>query len=110
MIGTKPLKPSLREKKRYLRFQVKAARKFSFEAVSTSVEAELQSLIGKLGAAKAGLTPVANKWNHSSQEGIFRVNRGYLDHLRATFSLMNSINNTQIIIRSVKASGMINKA
>ena len=71
----KPLKPSMREKKRYL--------KIIGENLDKNIEKAILEFIGSLGYAKA--SPKFIKKNKTS--AILSVNRQSLDHVRASFAL-----------------------
>ena len=106
----KPLKPSLREKKRYLVFEVISKKKADFNAVQTAIQSAMLQLIGTLGTGKAGIIVLKERWDQNMQRGMVRVNNKYLDHLKASLSLIQKIGDEFVIVRSVGASGIIKKA
>jgi len=68
----KPLKPSMRENKRYLLVKGKIA----------DVEKAIFDFIGVLGMSKCGL-----RWiKRGKDNAIIAVNRGSVDHVRASFA------------------------
>lgn len=89
----KPLKPSHREKKRYLLVSGK-------DANEKNIEEAILKFIGILGYAKASPQVVKKK---SKDSLILAVNRKELDKVRASFMLSGRD------IRVEKVSGMINK-
>ena len=60
----KPLLPSLREKKRYLAYEVISRNRFdgAFPASKEILNAS-NELLGSLGMAKAGILALNDKWN-----------------------------------------------
>jgi len=113
MINTKlkPILPSLREKKRYLVFEVISKEKISdFEPVASAIEHCSLQFLGKLGAAKAGIIPLANKWNAGLQRGIMKVSHKHVDAAKASLMFADKINNNEIIFRSLGVSGILKKA
>ena len=107
----KPVLPTLREKKRYLAFEIVSESKIKdFSWVSSTVWSSLLSFVGELGAAKAGIIVMQDKYNAKNQKGIIRVNHKYVDQLRASLSLVKQIEGKEVIIRSLTVSGMLNKA
>ena len=107
----KPVLPSLREKKRYLVFEVISKDKVkSFDAVSSAIWQSCMQFMGQLGAAKAGILPLENKWNSENQKGIMKVNNKYVDHARASLIFANKIDGKDVILRSVGVSGILKKA
>jgi len=67
-------------------------------------------LIGQLGVAKAGIQILHDCWNPEIQRGIIRVGNKQVDELKAALTLIKSINNQDIIIKSIGVSGILNKA
>ena len=103
----KPILPSLREKKRYLVFEVISKEKISdFEHVANEIQHCSLQFLGKLGAAKAGIIPLANKWNESLQRGIMKVSHKHVDAAKASLMFTNN----DIIFRSLGVSGILKKA
>ena len=73
----KPVLPSLREKKRYLVFEVISKGKISnADEVSDAIWRSSLQFIGQLGAAKAGLMVLNNKWSSELQRGISKSATG----------------------------------
>ena len=85
----KPLKPSMREKKRYL--------KLSGKNLDKNVEKAILEFIGILGVSKASLAWIKKGKNSA----IISVNRGSLNHVRASFAAFPD----EIIVK--KASGTL---
>ena len=107
----KPILPSLREKKRYLAFEIISKEKVNdVESVSGAIwDCSLQFL-GKMGTAKAGIMVLANKWNQQTQRGIIKVNHKQVDALKASFVFIDRIENSDVIVRSLGVSGILRKA
>ncbi len=107
----KPVLPSLREKKRYMVFEVISKGKITdFRAVRDAIMESAQRLLGQLGMAKAGIIPMENKWSPELQRGIIRVGHRHADELRASLMLTSKINDEDIIVKSIGVSGIIKKA
>ena len=113
MVNTKlkPILPSLREKKRYLVFEIISDEKVTdINSVSSSIwDCSLQFL-GRLGTAKAGIMVLNNKWNPELQRGIIKVSHNHVDALKASLVFAKKINNTEVIFRSLGVSGILKKA
>ena len=71
----KSLKPSMREKKRYLLVKGKNLRE--------NVDKAILDFIGILGMSKAGLEWIKT----SSDSAIIAINRKSVDHVRASFAV-----------------------
>ena len=80
----KPILPSLREKKRYLVFEVISGQKFEFNQVKNAVMSAVLGFLGQLGAAKAGIILLEDRWNQEMQKGILKVNHKNTDALKSS--------------------------
>ena len=107
---TKPLLPSLREKKRYLAFEIISEEKLSRYAVFKTLKQKISQVLGVFESANAGIMFLHDKYNPEKQTGILKVNYKYLDKVKASFCFVNKIENKNVIVRSLGASGMLNKA
>ena len=106
----KPLLPSLREKKRYLVYEVISDNDFDALAVNGKIVDNFEEIFGAKGAADAGLIFPKDSFNKMSMKGFVRVSNTSLDELRASFVFILDIMGKKAIVRSVIASGMINRA
>ena len=107
---TKPLLPSLREKKRYLAYEVISSKKYNDAIeINKAILDAAKEFLGNLGLAKAGIIALNDQFNQTSQRGILRVNNKHLDNLKASFIFVNKINDNNVILRSVGASGILKK-
>ena len=107
----KPILPSLREKKRYLAFEVISKEKINnFELVSNAIWHYSLKFLGQLGVAKAGIIPLANKWDQELQRGIIKVSHKHVDAVKAALMFADKIENKDVIFRSLGVSGILNKA
>jgi RNase P/RNase MRP subunit POP5 len=107
----KPMLPSLREKRRYLVFEVVSKNKLSSaSAVSSAVQRKTAEFLGELEAAKAGVHTLHDKWDSKKRKGVIRLNRKYVNHLKAALCMISRIENRKVVVKSVGVSGMLNKA
>ena len=107
----KPLLPSLREKKRYLAFEVISRYRFNDAVhVSKAILDAANGFLGRSGMAKAGILTINDKWNEDMQRGIMRVNNKHLDELKASLIFVKNIEGKEAIVKSVGASGILRKA
>ncbi|HLG24048.1 MAG TPA: Rpp14/Pop5 family protein [Candidatus Nanoarchaeia archaeon] len=107
----KPLLPSLREKKRYLAFEIISKSKIDdFKLVENAIFSSLHNLTGVIGLAKAGIIPMEDKWNPNLQMGIIKVSHLCVDELKSALALCKSINGSEVIFKSLKVTGVLNEA
>lgn len=104
----KPLLPTLKEKKRYVAFEIISKTKKDFTAVSKSIWRAALSLVGTTGAARMGLQLFPEHYNN--QRGIIRVSHTSVDELNASLAMVRHINDEPVIIRSIGVSGILAKA
>ncbi len=100
----KNLLPTLREKKRYLVFEVigDAGCNSSVAAVKGS----FSSLFGSLESAAANIRAVKS----AGSRCMVSIGRKHVDRLKASIAMVKSINNRKVILRSVGVSGALNAA
>ena len=103
----KALPPSMREKTRYLAFEIQGKEKVSFEEFSSAYKSEFESLFGKIAAAKANPLNMRDRFDFDNQRGIIRIERDYVDSARAALAM---ITGNGITARSLTVSGSIRKA
>ena|SRR3989338_6392567 len=96
--------PTLREKKRYLVFEVIGSSHCSEAA--EAVKLSFLSLFGIFEAAKAGIKSIKS----SGRRCMLSVNRKYVDRLKAALIMVKSIKNTAVVLRSVGVSGSVKGA
>lgn len=105
----KPILPSLKEKKRYIAFQIISKSKIkAFSSVAKGIKNASLQLNGDIGTAKMGLQVLPEKYRDG--KGIVRVNAAYVDELKASLTLIQELEEHPALIRSVGISGILNKA
>jgi ribonuclease P/MRP protein subunit POP5 len=102
----KALLPSLREKKRYLAYKINSNKKFNKNQVERVLKDGILKFVGELGYSKAG--PIFLDYNDN--KGILRINNKEVKNIRASLSLIESINKERVIFSSITTSGLLNKA
>lgn len=106
----KPLMPALRERKRYLAFEVISETPITnYKAVENAIHNKSLDFLGELGCAEAGIILLKEKYNQPKQRGVIRVNNKSLNKLRATLALIEQIEDTNVIVQSLGTSGVLNK-
>jgi RNase P/RNase MRP subunit POP5 len=111
MAKIKALLPTLRERKRYVVFEIISKnRTRSFAGVSKAIWQGMLALNGQKGAAQAGLLLLPNKYDEKSQRGIARVGHKDVDAFKASLTTIQEIDNSPAIARSIAVSGSLKKA
>ncbi len=106
----KPLLPTLREKKRYLVFEVISEKQMLWPAVRKSVDQAILRHIGDLGYAKAGVQLLDKRWNTPLSRGMLRTTHTSLDAVRSSLGFVRDIDGKPVVVRSVGASGILKRA
>ncbi len=106
MAKLKPLLPTLREKKRYLAFEVISGEVIPWKEIKGSVSSAIADHIGRLGLASAGLIFVKNNKN----KVVLRVSHTMLTQVRQALMFIKQIHGRPVIVQSITASGMLHKA
>jgi len=101
------LGPSMREKKRYMAYELMSEKPLPRDA-DRQLIARINDLLGVFNASKAGILPV--KYNSEKQRGLLKVERKFVDFVRACFVMTKSLNNQEVLIRTLFVSGMLNRA
>lgn len=111
----KPLKPTMREKARYLAFELKIEDNQGnlippkpFIEYQNALIEELEKNLGVFLSANAGIKPV--KYDSELGRGILRTTHRSIDDIKACFPLIKEVKGKEVSIRSVGVSGMLNKA
>ena len=111
MTKLKPVLPSLREKKRYLVFELISRESINdFAPVSNAIWHHSLQLLGQLGTAKAGIMPLENKWNPELKRGIIKGSHKHVDSVKAALMLADKVKGKDAIFRSLGVSGILKKA
>ncbi|WP_456452894.1 ribonuclease P protein component 2 [Thermococcus sp.] len=103
----KYLPPTLRDKHRYIAFQVIGERPFKRDEIRRAVWDASLSALGVLGSAKT--KPWLIKFDEKSQTGIIRVDRKHVEELRFALALVTGINGSKAIFRTLGVSGTIKR-
>lgn len=107
----KQVLPSLREKKRYLVFEIVSKKQISnINQVSSAIWHYSLQLLGQLGTAKAGIMVLNNKWDSKLQRGIVKVSHKYVNAVKSALAFADKIDDKDVIFRSVGVSGILKKA
>ncbi len=98
------LMPSLREKKRYLVYEIISKNKIS--NATKEINNTLLKFLGVLGMGRAGIIML----DYKNNKGIIKVNNKYVDEVRGGLMMINTLEDKQVILKTINVSGMLNKA
>ena len=106
----KSLRPSLREKKRYMVFEILSRQPVSESEASDAIWKGCLGHIGELGMAKAGITILHDRWRQDPQQGIIRASHTQTSHIRSALSLVREAGGKQATFSTIGMSGILDKA
>jgi ribonuclease P/MRP protein subunit POP5 len=104
----KPILPSLKEKKRYLSFEIVADKSLPVEHVAKAVSESTLQFLGTLEAGKAGIMFFSDKYSHNT--GVVKAGHRYVDKVRTALALIKTIDTTEVVVRTRIVSGTLKKA
>jgi ribonuclease P/MRP protein subunit POP5 len=104
----KLLKPTLRERNRYLAFEAVCEHKLDRKQIVDSVWSSLLRLHGELGASKTSLWVM--DWDREKNKGILKANHKSVDAVRAAAALVKEIEGRKAILRIAYVSGTLKGA
>jgi len=101
----KPLLPTLKERKRYLVYELISAEPLG--PAEKDVLSHLRATLGVFDGAKAGLLPV--QYDAKTQTGILKVGHASVDKAKAALLLLQRVGKQQVIPRVRGVSGILKK-
>lgn len=103
----KSLLPSLKERKRYVAIKVVPMNGPIMRNPTEEILLKIKSALGLFDSAEAGLMYL----DYDQKESIsyIRCSATMLNKVRASLLFINEIGTTQVILRSVKSSGMVER-
>lgn len=111
MVKLKPLLPTLKEKKRYVAFEIiSKANIKTFPEASKAIWQSVLSFAGTKHAATMGVHILPETYNARKQRGLIRVGHKHVDELTSSLTLVQTIEHQPVIIRTVGVSGILAKA
>ena len=103
----KPLLPSLREKKRYVVFEI-VGNKIDKKKTEKEINSNLLKFLGELGVSRANIKIIGDSWENN--KGVIRVKVKYLDELKMSLGLIKKLDNKKVIVNVIGVSGILKKA
>jgi RNase P/RNase MRP subunit POP5 len=89
----KPLQPTLRQKKRFIRAVVTSKNKIDFKTISENLIEEIISYMGTVEMGKAGVWVLRDKFDFDKQEIIIKCSTKSYDKLIGILSLVLFLGN-----------------
>lgn len=105
----KILKPTLREKKRYISFRVisEGGEEFTYSDLESAVWNTILDFLGEHGVSKTSVWLLKDRWDQKRQIGILRCNHKSVQEVIASLGLINRFGDNRITFKILKVSGTI---
>lgn len=106
----KPLKPSLRTKKRYLAFRI-LPQNSGFDAwqAKNAINDAITGFSGIIGLSKAGIVYLPDKYDTLRQQGIIKVDAKAVNDTKSGMLFACQINKKPCMFYTLGVSGMLGK-
>lgn len=103
----KILPASLREKHRYIKFQVISQEPIAYSDLEAAIWNVALDFLGEHGIAQTGLWVIKNLYDETEQMGVIRCNNKSVQQVIASLALISRLGDTRIVIKILKVSGTI---
>ncbi len=104
------LPPTLREKNRYIAYQVVSERKLIFPDLNSAMWNSMLNFLGELESAKARIWIMKDTYNEEKQTGIIKCSHDFVEHLRAALILIQRIGDVRVAVKVLGVSGTMKGA
>jgi len=103
----KILLPTLREKKRYISFQIISEEPINYADIESAIWGTALDFLGEHGISRTSLWLVKNLYNPGKQIGVIRCNNRSVQQVIACLGLILRLGDTRVIFKVLKVSGTI---
>ncbi len=103
--------PTLKQKKRYVAFEVLSKDKaLSYADIRNSISEAALSFLGELGTAEAGMRLIDKDFDPKTQRGLIKVGHKHVEKLCSALMMIRNISGHEAIVRCIGISGIMAKA
>ena len=103
----KILQPTLREKSRYIKFQILSEERIAYSDLEAAIWNTALEFYGETGASKLSLWLVKNLYNEEKQIGVIRCNNKSVEQTVAVLGLVSRLGDSRVVFKILKISGTI---
>lgn len=103
----KVLLPTLREKKRYISFEVISEEPINYADLEPAIWGTALDFLGERGISKTFLWLVKNLYNPERQIGVIRCNNKSVSQIITCLGLISRLGDTRVVFKILKVSGTI---
>jgi RNase P/RNase MRP subunit POP5 len=99
--------PSIKDKKRYVFFEILSSESLEFPEVKNSVMNSLLNWLGEKAFASAKPRVIRNLWNSKERRGIIQCSHKFVNEVKTGLALIHQIGDHRVIFRTLRVSGTI---
>lgn len=99
----KPILPSLKEKKRYIAYEILSEKPLKRDESIKGISNGILKFLGQLGNARAGTMVIESNQN----KGILKVSNTMVDQVKTGLALIKEIEGNKVIVKTTKVSGTL---
>lgn len=105
----KILLSTLREKQRYIAFQVisEEGEEFTYSDLESAIWNTMLDFLGEYGVSKTSVWLLKDCWGPEKQIGILRCNNKSVQEIITTLGLIDRLGDTRVTFKVLKISGTI---
>lgn len=104
-IKLKPLMPTLRQKKRFIKVRIESNVKYNFKELSENLIEEIIFYFGAVDFGKSGIWILRDKFDYDKQEIVLKVGVKMKDKLVGVLALIKKINTSNVKLSIIRVSG-----
>lgn len=105
----KTLIPTLRERERYIAFQIISEEAVNYLDLETNLWEIMLEFLGEYGLSKTSVWLLKNLYNQKNQIGVIRCNHKSLAQILACLGLISRLGESRVVFKILKISGTIKK-
>lgn len=110
MSGPETLPSSLREKRRYIAFEILGEEDIEFSNLVNALWHSLLNLFGEVKTGSINFWLVKDAWDEKKQRGLIKCNQNHVSQVRMSLALLDRIGDTKVSIRTLGVSGTMKSA
>lgn len=106
----KPILPVLKEKNRYVVFEIISDKKISNNHVKSTIIDAFKRLFGEIDYANSAMMFISNASKDEKNTYIIKIKNKYVDMLKTTLLSIGHIDKCDVVIKTKSISGILKKA
>lgn len=110
MAEPKMLPPSLRSHKRYIIFEIISETSIAYSDLVNAIWNSMLNFLGENESSEAKVWLIQNLYDEKNQKGVIKCRHDYVEHMRATLSLISMVGESKVIIKILGVTGTIKSA